>query len=139
MGTEDLTNICRLEHCNVVGIHAAHKGRRVRKKRGGTQGRIKPCPECGLVKSKLDGQCQGCGWTAPWRRKPKAVKKNTLPAPSREVLTEGGVVLLREWKCPSCDGRGWLVAGMDACFWCKGRGVLSDAATMTAALRERGQ
>lgn len=54
--------------------------------------------------------------------------------PLREQTTFGGEVILTEWRCPRCVGRGWGSRPDVACDVCRGRGVVDRTPGMMVTL-----
>jgi len=115
--------------------------------------KLPQCPNCGGSASY--GRCasRNCGWKSETRiareakrppRKPytrkvgKTVKVFHEPskddsAPTygkplflRSITNQDGEVILNEFRCPECKGKGWSLNAFQSCSLCLGHGSVSD-------------
>lgn len=99
------------------------------------------CPKCGG--SSQYGKCSSrrCGYESKERIEMQMAlfgrriapglmesMKISPPVLLREVKTESGDILSREWRCPQCKGRGWELNACESCRLCMGKGVCSEFA-----------
>lgn len=54
--------------------------------------------------------------------------------PKYEHVTDTGEVLVREWACPRCRGRGWATNPCCGCSLCRGLGVVTATHVQMFAL-----
>lgn len=96
---------------------------------------LSDCPKCGS--SAVYGRCarRKCDWKSKSRIIRDALASNSeLPSQfisevilTREVCSEQGAILLREYRCPSCCGKGWGLNWNDVCQLCHGHGCIVES------------
>lgn len=127
-----------------------------------TPDKLPTCPKCGGNASY--GRCSSrkCGWKSDTRlareakrvpRKAYARKTNGVvevlfkeerddpaltygkPLLLRSIVNQVGEVIMNEYRCPECKGKGWSTNAFDSCSLCLGHGTISDNIILLVNIR----